>query len=550
MKKPAFILLVALSILVSARTARAEGYLLNMYHFNLQYVAGNERAMREGVETGLEPLLDVYLRHPAWKADFELQGMFVEYLADHYPAVLAKLKKLADNGQAEIVSFHYSDQLFLAFPALDEERSLQLNQEIFTAHGLPLSGIVFTQEAQFGEGMCALAKKHGFRAAVMTANSYNWFQSDPGLPVFSCRDFLVVKSADPDVDPMIKQEWDWAGDDLKVKWYFVGDGELVVTGGASPYSLNFRPKPDLIKKMEENFAALAAEGYRTATVSEWLDAVAAHNLAPRPLRLMLDAAWRPQDDQGLFTWLGKHEFPWENDRQVRTQNYEARSWLVAAEAAGISWDRLAPLWRLQLEAEVSDSTGWYPTPGELRYSRSRSKAVIAGVKELCPACLPGRFPATLRSGVDTALLPAAEITGAWWSKVEYFNTDWPGLTALKVAMIPGGDGRITFKIAGDVLAYCPAFIEREVVHIPFADIKPVLHYVGLPNGLIGLGPNRWLIRDNRAGFVGAGIDTGARTVDFRIKNRPGRLYRFTFFVFDGHEQAALKLANEINQTGQ
>jgi len=78
----------------------------------------------------------------------------------------------------------------------------------------------------------------------------------------------------------------------------------------------------------------------------------------------------------------------------------------------------------------------------------------------------------------------------------------------------------------------------------------VLHYVGLANGLAGLGQDRWLIRDNRAGVVAAGFDLAGREVHFRVKGARGRRFAFRFYLLTGPEGAALEFANALNQTGE
>ena len=53
--------------------------------------------------------------------------------------MLEKLRCAANNGQIELVSFHWSDQLFLAFPARDLEWSIDYNRE-FSSGDLPVEG--------------------------------------------------------------------------------------------------------------------------------------------------------------------------------------------------------------------------------------------------------------------------------------------------------------------------------------------------------------------------------------------------------------------------
>src|SRR5262245_33439364 len=112
-----------------------------LYHFNIQYVAGGMERFPDGVsrdpaynlsETEVEdlivtesfaPLLDVLESHPRWHVDLELQGLMIEVMASRHVATLDRLRRLAKRGQVEVVSFHYSDQLFLAYPRRDLVRS-------------------------------------------------------------------------------------------------------------------------------------------------------------------------------------------------------------------------------------------------------------------------------------------------------------------------------------------------------------------------------------------------------------------------------------------
>jgi len=532
--------------------AFGQGYVLNMYHFNLQYVAGSEKAMRAGVEKSLEPLLDFYLAHPDWKASFEMQAEYIEYLAENYPKVLAKLKKLAREGQAEMVSFHYSDQLILGFPRLDQKRSLRLTKEVFEQYDIPLSRVIFTQEAQFGEGVCALGKDWGYEVAVITTNQYDWFHDDPGIPYFDCRGLKVLKAENPDMPlEKIKSE-EYSG--LRVKWYFLGDGEIVVTGGISPYfSFLFKPRDTIIKRMGADFKKLEQEGYKIATVSEYVEALKQNNIQPRPLKPILDAPWRPEDDQGVWTWMGKYVSPWEDDYGVRTENWRARSWLISAERAGISWEQLRTVWKHQLDAEVSDSTGWFPFKVEINYSKEKSQEVIEEVQRLCPECqaedksleLAEKFERISEDDFPVGV----KVLGATNLAQKFYRVQGiDGLYALEISFKAGRDARVSFPFTGSKIIYSPAMLEAELVKIDLSQIKPPLHYVGLPNGLIGLDEGLWLIRDNRAGMVASGIDPENKEVHFRVKGARGRDFFFRFYILQGPDEPALRFANQLNQT--
>ena len=150
------------------RAADTHMYALALFHFNIQYVAGGliglfneplqpwmtgwevsaEDLEDQIVTESFEPILDLYLSHPGWGVDIELQGYFIEVLAERHPQVLEKLRTLVLSGQGELVSFHYSDQLFIAYSREDLERSQAVNRDVFERYDIPLSGTVFCQEGQ------------------------------------------------------------------------------------------------------------------------------------------------------------------------------------------------------------------------------------------------------------------------------------------------------------------------------------------------------------------------------------------------------------------
>ena len=114
---------------------------LTMFHFNLQYVATdipeNLKKYEDAIiKIGFKPLLDVLDEHPSWAFSLEFQGYMLEQMAKNHPKVFDQFKAQAATCQAEFVSFHYSDQLFLAYPALDLERSHELLDELLAEAGL------------------------------------------------------------------------------------------------------------------------------------------------------------------------------------------------------------------------------------------------------------------------------------------------------------------------------------------------------------------------------------------------------------------------------
>ena len=158
-------------------------FALQMMHFNIQYVAGglagfcpvfcdyDERATEDLIiRESFVPVLDFYLDHPTWGVDIELPSYMIEVLAERWPDELAKLQTLTQRGQVSLISFHFSAQLFLAFPIYDQQKSWELTRDIFEEYCLPRSPTVFNQEGEFGEGRHEFMREHGYTIGVFPKN--------------------------------------------------------------------------------------------------------------------------------------------------------------------------------------------------------------------------------------------------------------------------------------------------------------------------------------------------------------------------------------------
>ncbi len=534
---------VILFLVVSGTLAADQGFLLNMYHFNIQYVAGSEKAMRQNVEQSFAPLVQFYLDHPGWGADFEMQGQYIEFLAQEYPEVLDKFRMLVNSGQAELVSFHYSDQFLLAFPAYDQERSLQISDFIFTENDIKRSNVIFTQEAQFGEGLCDMGRRHGYEVAVMNSDLYRWFQDDDRYPYYTVRGLDVVEKRDA--------EHPRAG--IRVKWLFLGDGELVVTGGLSPYfSGLFKVRESRLKSLERKLKDLEAQGYRIATVSQYHAALKAAGVQPVPLKPILDAPWRPEDDDGIYTWLGKYVFPWEEDYLLRTENWETRALLIRAEMNGVSLADLRDAWKHQLNAEVTDTTGWSPFPVEIRYGREESEAARREVKKLCPKCVPPEFPYSGKILSEDAWPVKVSIRGTAKDpkviirKAEQAESIWIIEAEWREPKYSSGTSALVFPLFEPAMAYSPAMLEDELRKIHSSEISAKSFHLALPNGLIGLGDGFYLVRHNPSGVLAAKPDMEKGEVCFEVKGANGRAFSLRFLLIKGEEKEAIGLANTLN----
>jgi len=524
---------------------KAPGYLLNMYHFNIQYVAGSEGAMKRCVKEGFAPLVNFYLKHPQWHADFEMQGQYLEYLDANFPEVLKNFKKLVDNGQAELVSFHYADELVLAYPRRDHEWSMKLNDEIYKRYGFKRSGVIFTQEAQFGEGLADIGREHGYTVFVMNHDQYAWFQDDNRFPYYSLRGLDVIE----------KRDVTDASGPVRVKWLFLGDGEVAANMGFDPYfSALVNVTHFAMKKLERNLKAAEADGYKIATVSEYREALQTAGLKPVALKPQLDAPWRPEDDSGVFQWMGKYAFnTWEDDYGLRTTDWQIRDALLTWEQEGKDAAKLDEAWKHQLNAELSDPTGWFPMPVEVRYSREHHTATLSALGlTQAPALSAKEF---LGESWEPAGEPPQKITVSGrardaeivWEKAKGRDNLFVADVTFKTARVKSGLISVSLPLIEPVVAYSPAGLEEEVRAIPFAEMKPFRFHLALTNGLIGLGQGWWLIRENRMGVLACGVDSKQQSLSFDIQDAKNQAVRLRLFVFKGSAEEATALANKINR---
>ncbi len=518
-------------------------YVLNMYHFNLQYVAGCEVCMDRVIQS-FEPLVDFYIAHPEYGADFEMQGMMIEYMAKKYPVVLDKFRSIVNSGQVALVSFHYSDQLLLAYPAHDQQWSIRINDAIFAKYGIVRSGTIFAQEAMFSEGIAYMGANNGYDVAVMTGGNYGWFQDDSGpKPYYICRGLKVLKSSSA-VFPE---------SGIEANWEFVGDGETVTS--FDPYFPVLKPYVKYcIVNLEKKFKDYVSQGYKIAKVSELVDALDAAGETPDPLKPILDTPWRPSDDSGVFQWMGRYVFPWEEDYTLITGNWTTRSCLLAFERkyGELYPEKVEEAWRHMLAAEVSDSTGWRPVPAEIAYTKDHADAVLEIIQSVDPSLLSDAW--TKPELTAEASGPVnIQISGTlkkkaikWYSfpgKVDVWVAD---ITLKKFILIRPGLVSIDFPYDSEFIEYSPAMLENEVRTISIDEIKHNPIHLGIPNGLIGLGSGVYVIRDNNYGVLASKIDIDGKKISYQALNPTENEIRMRFYIIKGDPQTALTWANMVN----
>ena len=108
---------------------------------------------------------------------------------------------------------------------------------------------------------------------------------------------------------------------------------------------------------------------------------------------------------------------------------------------------------------------------------------------------------------------------------------------------------VRFARTGETIAYSPGLIEDEVRTYTFDDfsLQSGEFYLPLPNGLVGLGGDLWVIKHVREQHIAARLAPEEDTVAF-IDATPQVLTEdiWVFDVFMGTAEEALALANRIN----
>ncbi len=371
------------------------GYSLSLYHFNIQYVAGDVKAYHVLATKSFRPFLDFYMTYPRFKASCEIQGHFIAFLGRYYRDDLAKLVELVmERKQIELVSVHYSDQIYLAYPRRDMEESIRINDETLARYGLRRGGTFFAQENFFGPGVIPLMKEYGYRVALLNRHYLRHYQGElPRVPYYE-RDGVFFLPGGGFTAPDKQRPGAGYEHVPEVVYDYWGDGELAFTKGSN-YLPGHGPSEAKRLKRLALYIKRHQNGFKTEFCTAYIDKLLELGVKPEPLPLVLDGSWNYPSYGGVYLWMGRYRLPWERDGHVRTHTFVTRARILAAEALlshvrSVPWDitkTLKMAWRHLLLAEVSDSTGQTPVAIEVQYSfmesgraRDAADAVIAWIK--------------------------------------------------------------------------------------------------------------------------------------------------------------------------
>jgi hypothetical protein len=574
----------AAAVLAAAGPARADDrYALSMFHFNVQYVAGGmvgyyplpnpaidldaEQIEDLIVTESFAPVLDLYAKHPNWGADIEMQGYFLDVLAARHPDTLALLRTMAKSGQIEVVSFHYSDQLFIAHPREDWSRSQDLTAQTFAKHDIPLGGAVFCQEGQAGTVMAKEMKDRGYATMVWPKNLWIYQHGDFSPdPYYRFGDIDLVVGA-RDVD------WQGNGRHVQVTWTFFDDGELLATGGKNPYFPDVFKKSDkALSEYENGLLALEMGGYQITTVSKYVGAVK-DALTPADPPPLLDGTWQPGSTDSVHRWLGAGGI-WgrdERDNDMRSLANLAHRELLAAEtiAAEAGLDATATLadaWRLLALGEVSDATGINPFRGEAEYGIAHLTEVLRIARDVIrdakaamhldtvtidPASgKVGQDAADTFRGTATAAPMKLTISSDDRAVMETWELVKPGLHRVEIAFGVGDSRLISVTFPGEVadpIVTTRALDDTTAASFPREAFTFDQFFLPLPIGMIGLGGGKFLIEDQARVHVAAGVARESGDLLFSDETQTaGETVSWVFYVLEGSADDAVAFARALN----
>jgi hypothetical protein len=571
---------------------------LGLFHFNVQYVAGNAPGYHRYCEHAIRPFLDTVEANPNWRVSFESAGRGLMFLNEHYPSTMRKLRRLIEQGQLELISSTYAPALWVAFPKRDLVRSIEINRQCLQQLGLPASRIFFAQEAFFGTGLRHL---EDFFDVVLCKDDYldHFCGADKLAPAYRLGKMLVIAGSNHLRNELVRRTQSgetalptfteinrWRIEQRKISvsdgcpaicrpalgdtewfWYHFGSGHHMATWAAPGDWNNFFADRQWLRMTADLVCAYAADGYRFSTLSEFATAVDREDLTDLPA--VVEGGWNSERSLGVYCWMGRHANSWEDDAGVLALAWRSRKALVECERVvselkdpelrSTITKEIETVWQRQIMAESSDSTGWAPTSSEVQFAKGFAEEVLRNLSSIREK-LGRLWPADHRWNGE--------------SEIAAYRLAPPECAPFCPAKLFGGEGYISvvemrenlqlvdvyftakdsacgirFETFQNQVTYCPSADEQEPVRLSLSDLKPSKIYLPLANGLISTGESAFLIRDNANGQVAACIDKEDSSLSFAVEGiSTGRPCRWRFLLFRGNLDDAVKLANEFNCT--
>ncbi len=563
MKRVTLLILVNLIVVSGMFAQKKKKYAISMFHYNLQYVAGDYKIENRIIKESLYPALKWFDKHPYIKADFEIQGYGIEVLAEEYPEIFKLFKKLIKRGQIELVIAHYSDQFFIAYPALDLRKSIEISDQILKKYGLKRSRVFFGQEIQWTPAYPSVLKGE-YDLVVNSSDPHSWYRG-------KTEPLVNVKYGDDEILYLVG-----AGEknlkNLEWTFAFLDDGEVFNT---LDYRSDFYVVPEQEKKSIDKYMRLKKEGYKFVTMSEL-----ANIMKNDPDYTIPDYPFVPEGTWnmsvcGPYMWMGRQRSGVETDGITRALSYEVRGKVLAAEdlikkakAEGQDVAELDSMlhdaWIHLLLSEVSDASGWTPWLVEVQYTANEVAKVetLLGkiFKQLKKSVLADDKTLFVNTGTheikEVSEVPEVKLedsylpiqfsvrADSYTAKVKKLQD---GVFRLDIKAMRPDDGgvEISFNTAADGLYYSAGAGEEIAVEIP-TDLKHDPAFT-LSNGFIYLGTGYNLIKDCSVEHIAATWRQNEKKLVFREELNPKNPeMNMRFYIVKGNYEAGHKFGNELN----
>jgi hypothetical protein len=341
----------------------------SQYHFNVQFRGTNETAMTEVVNNCVIPVLQMYARHPTWKANLEFQALMLEWMSklgnsSRLTNITASngtemvnldglrlLKYLVGRDQVQLIVMQYSDALAIAYPYMDFYKSINYTRGLLRQLGIispgdenGVSRVVLLQEGQFMLGVSRqvldFKRQSGMPAYdtfLTTRESLSYFGVSNIAPIytnsFGGEEIFVLP-----YNPVPSNE---GGVIHHLLWFT--DGEAVSEGSGSSWlesgyidfdsiSDYFALNPDKMRNHERQLEDLAQLGNIFMTLDEWVAYLTARNEVQSLGRWVPETHWTVFRYRSSFVWMGETQgLTHFDDNEINARNYRTHQVLLATE---------------------------------------------------------------------------------------------------------------------------------------------------------------------------------------------------------------------------
>ena len=336
---------------------------LGLFHFNPHWGLEARGRQRHCTEA-FAPFLRVLESRSKGTVSLGVSGRGLEFLGNHYPSLLARLRGLVDSGRVELISALYTPSIWIAFPRRDLLESIHRNKVTLDRLGLPWARVFFAQEAFFGEAVSTLSEH--FDVALCKDDYLNYFYSlDFTNPRFTAGPIKVVVASNHLLNESLKclrshperltrngltalhyeyiqsvaalndgrnfPAWSGECEGLTWRWYHCGDGNHFSTT-YKPQDMQHCFRDTAWERWnEELLNEFERDGYRLVGIRDFVELLD-YKKGAQDLPTLLEGSWNSKSSQGVGAWMGDQHSPSANHNLVLSGLCRARQRVLECEA--------------------------------------------------------------------------------------------------------------------------------------------------------------------------------------------------------------------------